>query len=101
MRFGHRQTQLDRVVLAALERSIQDIGEFGLVANQAQQRFTVSTAHADAENVFGRGVERRYQECAIQKDNRGAEAINDGVLIACAETAAATAAVLSAAGFFV
>lgn len=89
-------------MVTALERPVQHIGKFWLIANEPQERRAVSAICADAQYVFGGRVKGRNQQCAVEKDDGRAQAINYCVCIARAEaTAAAVAPVFCASVDFV
>jgi len=81
-------------VIAGRHYAAQDVAQFRLVVDEAQQRFTARPALADAEDVFGRRVQADDEQVTIEEDDAGTEAVEDigGFARQCAIVAGTTPA---------
>ena len=71
MNFRRPEPQLGRVRLAAAQCAGKNILEFRIIVHELQQRSAARPALADAEQVFGGGIQVSDQEILIEKYNAG------------------------------
>ena len=60
-------------MIARLADATEDIAEFRVVVEQAQQRLAACALFGNAEQMFGRRIEITNQEGAVENDDAGTE----------------------------
>jgi hypothetical protein len=58
-------------VRAGRHYTTENVAHLRLIVDESQQRFSVSSLLADAEDVFGRGIQANDQKMLVQKDDAG------------------------------
>ena len=76
------ESQLVRVVVTRCDDPGEDVSEFGIIIDEAQQRFAPRPCLADTQDVLGRGVQVRDEQVLIEEDYARAEAFE---YISCVE----------------
>jgi hypothetical protein len=92
MHLGSPQAHFLRVSNAAGERAIKNVQELRVVAEQLQQRFSAGTPAADAEQVFGGGIDVFNEKILIDDDDGRDQVLEHVVALRWFTAAAAFAA---------
>lgn len=69
MNLGRPEPEFSGICLSGIQCPGKNVPEFRIVVNELQQRFALRPVFADAEQVFGGGIQRRDQQISIEKDD--------------------------------
>jgi len=75
MHLGRRKTHFVRIVRAGCQHTTEDVAHFRLIVDESQQRFSVRSPLADAENIFRGRIQANDQKVIVQKDDAGTQCI--------------------------